>query len=102
MSGEPKVMLMKLFERTSERGTRYLFGRLGAAKIVAFIDTDAELQYGATAVFDVYVQAVEDKAAPAAAIRAPRRRAPYPRQQPHGEPAGDPRPFDDDVSDVGR
>jgi hypothetical protein len=36
MSGEPRVLLMVLSERTSSRGTTYLAGWLGKAKVVAF------------------------------------------------------------------
>src|SRR5215472_9869955 len=51
-----KVLLCRLYERTSSKGNRYFTGRLGPAKVIAFIDTEAELKYGATAVFNVYVQ----------------------------------------------
>ena len=44
MSGkpEPKVLLMQLSERTSARGTRYLSGFLGRAKLVAFLDQEPD------------------------------------------------------------
>ena len=42
---EPKVLLMQLSERTSAKGTRYLSGFLGKAKLVAFLD-QAPDRYG--------------------------------------------------------
>jgi hypothetical protein len=34
---EPKVLLMQLAERTSDRGTRYFSGWLGKARLVGFL-----------------------------------------------------------------
>ena len=39
---EPKVLLMQLSERTSAKGTRYLSGFLGKAKLVAFLDQEPD------------------------------------------------------------
>ena len=39
---EPKVLLMQLSERTSAKGTRYLSGFLGKAKLVAFLDQERD------------------------------------------------------------
>jgi hypothetical protein len=36
MSGEPKILLTTLWQRTSERGNEYLSGCLGKARIVGF------------------------------------------------------------------
>jgi hypothetical protein len=94
-----KILLCRLFEKTSERGNRYLFGRLGAARIVAFIDADAELRYGATAAFSVYIQSGDERPKVEA---APRRRAPA-RRRPRTEPADDGEPLPDDgVEDLWR
>jgi hypothetical protein len=62
MSTQPRVQLCRLFERTSQRGNRYLTGRLGAAKLIAFEarDVPEDQRYGAEAVWNVYLQAPED------------------------------------------
>ena len=39
---EPKVLLMQLTQRTSQRGTVYLSGWLGKAKLVGFMATDED------------------------------------------------------------
>ena len=39
---EAKVLLMQLSERTSAKGTRYLSGFLGRAKLVAFLDQEPD------------------------------------------------------------
>jgi hypothetical protein len=101
MTGEPKVLLCKLFERTSANGNRYMFGRLGNAKIIVFVDRDAELKYGAEVVWNVFVQAAEQddsrqSSTPSSSPRrSPRRSAPDPRGDAPAD--GDGRPFDDDL-----
>ncbi len=122
MSGfSDKVLLCRLYERTSAKGNRYLAGRLGEAKVVAFMDADAELKFGATACFSVYLQAGEDRKADGDAgggARQPREPRPTPSpgagspprpgrvqrwERPETEPPTADRPFyDDDVSDIGR
>ena len=44
MSGrpEPKVLLMRLSQRASAKGTRYLSGYLGKAELVAFLDQEPD------------------------------------------------------------
>jgi hypothetical protein len=58
----PRVLLMRLFERTSAKGNRYLTGRLSSAKLIAFEATDVpdEQRYGADIVWNVYVQGDQD------------------------------------------
>jgi hypothetical protein len=57
-----KVRLCQLFERRSATtGRRYLTGRLGGAKIVALLDDRAELKFGATAAFTVFLEPGEDR-----------------------------------------
>ncbi len=121
MSGfSDKILLCRLFERTSAKGNRYLAGRLGSAKVVAFLDTEVELQYGATAVFSVYLQAGENRKADGDVggdARQPHEPRPTPSpgagssprpgrvqrwERPKGEPPIADRPFYDDISDVGR
>jgi hypothetical protein len=51
-----KVLLLRLYEKQSARGNRYWIGRLGAAKVVAFPNTEIELQFGAVGAIDVFVQ----------------------------------------------
>jgi hypothetical protein len=63
MSGAPKIQLCRLFERTSARGNRYISGRLGNAKVIAFEAADlpdAE-RYGADVVWNVYLQAPDEE-----------------------------------------
>jgi hypothetical protein len=93
MSGEPKVLLCKLFERTSANGNRYMLGRLGNAKIIAFMDRDAELKYGAEAVWNVFVQVSEQdegrqSSTPSTPRRSPRRSALRPAADPPAEGNG--------------
>jgi hypothetical protein len=100
MSGEPKILLATLWHRTSERGNEYLSGFLGKARLVAF---RGEPTAEGVSTWNLFISPGKDQAAaPAAASRAPRRRAPYPRSAAQSELAGDPRPFDDDISDLGR
>ncbi len=56
-----KVLLCRLYERTSVKGHRYLAGRPGTAKLVAFLDSQAELQFGATACFNVFLQSGKER-----------------------------------------
>ena len=44
MSGqrEPRVLLMKLSERVSAKGTKYFSGFLGQARLVAFLDQEPD------------------------------------------------------------
>jgi hypothetical protein len=61
-----KVRLCQLYERRSATtGRRYLTGRLGGAKIVALLDDRAELKFGATAAFTVFLEPGEDRPKPA-------------------------------------
>jgi hypothetical protein len=110
-----KILLCRLYEKTSARGNRYLVGYLGAATLIAFIDADAELKFGATAIFNVDLQAPDERkpsndpsptrnpqppgggttASPPARVRQYR--------PSHLEvPPTDPGPFDDSIDDVGR
>src|SRR5262249_27426765 len=41
----PKILLFKWYKKRSSRGARY--GCIGAAKVITFLDADAELQLGA-------------------------------------------------------
>lgn len=57
---QPRVLLATLYERTSARGNRYLSGRLGAARVIAFLDTEVERSEGTQAVWNVFVTASDD------------------------------------------
>jgi hypothetical protein len=63
MSGAPRIQLCRLFERTSQRGNRYLTGRLGNAKVIAFeaADLPNDQRYGADLVWNVYLQAPDEE-----------------------------------------
>jgi hypothetical protein len=105
MTGEPKVLLCKLFERTSASGNRYMFGRLGNAKIIAFVDRDAEPQYGADVIWQVFLQAGDSDGARSAprqqstSSSAPPRQPRAARPKPDA-PTGDGRPFSDEIPDL--
>ena len=103
MSGEPKVLLFRLFEKTSANGNRYLFGRLGNAKVVAFIDKDTELKFGATACFNVFLQPGDDGKQQQQSSGSQRQQQGAPRQarQQCRDAGSDGRPFDDPVGDLG-
>jgi hypothetical protein len=59
---QSRVQLMTLYERTSAKGNRYLSGRLGAAKVVAFEDTKTEKTEGTSTVWTVYLSPGDDRA----------------------------------------
>jgi hypothetical protein len=100
-----KVLLCRLYERVSARGNRYLAGRFGAARIIGFIDDRAELQYGATACFNLYVQAGDDAKQDAqASVGGSSRHTGIQRwrsPEPESKPADD-QPRDDPIDDMGR
>jgi hypothetical protein len=60
----PRVLLCRLFERTSAKGTRYSSGRLGSAKLLAFEATDVpeDQGYGADVLWNVFTQGYQDSA----------------------------------------
>ena len=109
-----KILLCRLFKKTSARGDRYLVGNLGSAKLIAFIHADAELKFGATAVFNVYLQAPDDPkpdsdAGPSRSSKPPRgtttssaSRVRQGRASHLEELPADPRPFGGPIDDVGR
>lgn len=53
MNHDGKVLLGRLYEKTSARGHRYFVGRLGAARVALFLDERAE---GADPVWELFVQ----------------------------------------------
>lgn len=73
MTGDTKIELMTLWQRESAKGTPYLSGFLGSARVVAFIDNTAELREGVTAIWRVYIQPGNRKgeAKPKAETRRP-------------------------------
>jgi hypothetical protein len=103
-SRPPKVMLLRLFERTSAKGNRYFTGRLGSAKLIVFEATDLpdDQRYGAEVVWNVFVQGEQD----GAGDRPPQRRdAPtrgqgsWGRSRDHDPPTGDTRVIKNERSD---
>jgi hypothetical protein len=98
-----KTLVLRLFERRSANGNQYWIGRLGAAKVVAFPNTQIELQFGAVGAIDVFVQAGNGDAGggnrhtpivPSAGVQ-------HWKRPPAEEPVEGP-PLDDDVSDLWR
>ena len=67
-----RVLLCRLYERQSTSERRYLIGLLGTVKIVALLNAEAEPKFGATACFNVFIEASEDRASDAAAATTPR------------------------------
>jgi len=61
MQFDGKVLLGRLYERTSQRGNRYFSGRLGAARIMLFKDDKADDDNA----WQLFVQDGDDKAAQA-------------------------------------
>lgn len=53
MNHDGKVLLARLYEKTSARGHRYFVGRLGAARVALFLDERAE---GGDPVWELFVQ----------------------------------------------
>lgn len=104
----PSIELARLYERTSARGTQYMLGRLGAARIVLLPGEPAE---DGTATWRLLVQEGADAAdgsrlplAAPAADRPPvaparRQRRPYPTPRPD-QAAGDGPPLDDPLGDL--
>jgi hypothetical protein len=83
MTGAPKIQLLRLFERTSARGNRYLTGRLGSAKLIASQATDVpeDQRYGADVVWNVFIQGEDDQHADRPNFRGDRaRRHPTPAE----------------------
>jgi hypothetical protein len=60
----PRVLLCRLFERTSAKSPRYFSGRLGIAKLLAFEATDVpeDQGYDADVLWNVYMQGYQDGA----------------------------------------
>lgn len=84
----PSIPLMRLYERTSRKGTHYLTGRLGAAKVVVL--KSSETTEDGTPIWNVLVSPTPPKPAPDAAQAKP--------SEPNGEPARDrQRPLDDAI-----
>jgi len=80
----PSIELTRLYERVSERGTRYLLGRLGAARIVLLPGDPTE---DGTATWRLLLQeraqaTGQDSPQPGRRQRAPRRRLRGARQEP--------------------
>jgi hypothetical protein len=94
MSGESKILIANLWQRTSANGNEYLSGFLGKARIIGF---RGEPTADGTPTWDIYIapgKQQSEAAEPASLRRAPRR-AP---QQPKSEtPGGDGKPFNDDI-----
>jgi hypothetical protein len=96
----PSVELVTLYEHVSSRGTRYMLGRLGSARIVVL---PGDAMPDGTATWRVLIQERRESAAPTIAndkaapqpkpSRAPRRR-PHPRlaadHPANAEPLNDP------------
>jgi hypothetical protein len=102
MSGpDRKVLLATLWQRTSERGTEYLSGFLGKARIVAF---RGEPTADGIPTWDVYLTPGREQEAGALRQHRPRQQTTTPAATPPISPKEAPqRPFwDDPVDDIGR
>ena len=94
-----KVKLGRLYEKTSQKGTRYFVGRLGAARVLLFQSRETADDGGA--IWDLYLEEVPERTdtrpRPVAG-EMPARRPARTRPEP---PADDGQPFHDDpLNDV--
>lgn len=81
MNFDGKVMLCRMYEKTSARGNRYFAGRLGAASVVMFKDEHGDAEN----CWQVFVQSpppAQDKAAAAPPTRAAATPPPPPAARP--------------------
>lgn len=83
--GSEKILLTRLYEKQSKTGRRYFVGRLGAARIVVLQDDRAAVEGATVAVWEVFAEAGDDGARPAAR-RQPASPAPSYRPQPAAPP----------------
>jgi hypothetical protein len=98
---DQKVLLCSLWERTSAKGTVYLSGFLGKARVVGF---RGESRPDGTQTWDLYLTPGKEQEE-AAGSRAQQARRPESRRPPRlqvEKPAEDRPFFDDDISDLGR
>jgi hypothetical protein len=94
------VLLCRLCERQAASGRRCFTGRLGLAKVVAFLDHKAEPKFGATAYFNVSLEPGEDREAAADAAENRSHWQPrVQRRKPPAEPAAELLP-NDTVADL--
>ena len=94
MRGAAKVKLSRLYEKTSAKGTRYFVGRLGAARVLLFQSRETADDGGA--IWDLYLQEVEDTRPRPVAGEMPARRPARARPE---RSADDSEPFHDDPLD---
>jgi hypothetical protein len=95
VSGEPKVKLTTLWQRTSAAGNVYLSGFLGKARIIGFRGEPTE---DGTPTWDLYLQN-GDRDGQRQASTSPRQARQPARAKPD-TPAGDGRPFDDPIPEL--
>lgn len=96
----PKIPLLKLWERTSGKGNRYLSGFMGDAQVIGFIDADESEARGCT-VWQLYAQESQRAAdARKAANKSRRSSGSATRQATTAQaPSGPSGPSGDDVRD---
>ena len=87
MDLKAKVLLGRVFECQSERGNKYFRGRLGAARVVMFLD---ETSTADNPEWQIFVQNGDDKPK-AEATPKPKRK----RKAPAPKPPAGPLPFND-------
>jgi hypothetical protein len=110
-----KILVLRLFERRSKKGNQYWIGKLGAAKVVAFPNTQIELKFDAVGAIDVFVQAGNgdddggdrpsrelpgESQPPSDAPIRPSRDIERYRVLKTEQPLADPEPFNDDGSNL--
>ena len=102
-SGDTKVLLCTLWQRTSARGNEYLSGFVGKARIIAF---RGEPTADGTLTWNVYLQPSKEQSEAEGSFWGGSNRRPtgVQRWKPREKPAADPgKPFfDDSVDDMGR
>ena len=105
MSGEPKVLLLTLWQRTSTKGNDYLTGFFGQARVIGF---RGEPTAAETPTWDIYIQPgnaqLEPRSPTSSSRTGVQRWAPKAAAE-NRAPASGPDPerpfFDDPVDDLG-
>ena len=94
MRDSTKVRLGRLYEKTSQKGTRYFVGRLGAARVLLFQSRETADDGGA--IWELFVEPVEETRPRPVAGEMPARQPARSRPE---RPADDGEPFHNDPLD---
>ncbi len=102
MQLDNKVLLGRLYERTSQKGNRYFSGRLGAARVMLFrddyADDDNVLQLFVQESGEKGLQVAQEREGPPKMTRGARKRSKATSES--GKAKKQPLPFDDPLTDI--